>query len=94
MESDSEGEENEDEVVVEVDQRLSSLSLQDRVANRKQVEHMRVSHIAKSQTGCFVEKEHISKALYLSVYTCMFVCVCKHVCAHSCVCLCMPCRWS
>lgn len=55
VESDSEEEENEEEVVVEVDQRLSSLSLQDRVANRKQVEHMQVSHIAKSQTGWFVE---------------------------------------
>lgn len=54
VESDSEGEENEEEVVVEVDQRLSSLSLQDR-ADRKQVEHMQVSHIAKSHTGWFVE---------------------------------------
>lgn len=45
VESDSEGEENDEEVVVEVEQRPSSLSLQDRVATRQQFEHKQVSHI-------------------------------------------------
>lgn len=46
MESDSEGEEGEEEeeVVVEVEQRPSSLSFQDRIT-RRQLQHLQVSHI-------------------------------------------------
>lgn len=44
METDSEGEENEEEVVVEVEQQPSSPSLQDKVSARQlQVSHLKLT---------------------------------------------------
>lgn len=45
MESDSEGEENEEVVLVEVEQRPPFLTPPDRVATGRQVEYMQVCHI-------------------------------------------------
>lgn len=52
MESDSEGEEIEEEVLVEVAQRPPFLSLQDRVATARQFEHMQVRHIRLVVHNC------------------------------------------
>lgn len=89
VDSDSEGEEDaeEEELVVEVEQRPSSFSVKDRIIGR-QFEHMQVSHnrLDPKLELCwtFMFCSHKGRVLFLKLLTalqacCVFVCALMHV---------------